>query len=248
MNSYASLCDDFGVSTYLHGKLEMPTGRETILHFFEAVQKAFPKMTEFEKRSDEEYLLEEDREAGSYRWASLDKRRLCSGFVNPPSIEDADAHNERILELAPYHLDLSAMQTESMDVLYYFDFVYQGNHDEVVAEALASGTPFEGLAQMPASRVLHFQPTLMMALDETCQLQARLSIETRTSAYQVRTGQFSESPVSVYFTIRQFWGKQPFKSYTESYRNQRRILDELVQQYVVPSVLQPLAKAIGANQ
>ena len=25
MNSYASLCDDFGVSTYLRGKLEMPS-------------------------------------------------------------------------------------------------------------------------------------------------------------------------------------------------------------------------------
>jgi hypothetical protein len=64
----------------------------------------------------------------------------------------------------------------------------------------------------------------------------------------VRTGQFAESPVSVYFTIRQFWGKQPFKTFTESYRNQRRVLDELVQQYVVPNVLQPLAKAIGAKQ
>ena len=143
MNSYASLCDDFGVSTYLHGKLEMPSGRETVLHFFEAVQKAFPKMTDFDKRGDDEYLLEEDRDAGSYRWTSLDKRRLCSGFANPPTIEDADAHNERILELAPYHLDLSAMQTESMDVLYYFDFLYQGNHDEVVAEALAAGTPLD---------------------------------------------------------------------------------------------------------
>ena len=76
MNNYASLCDDFGVSTYVHGKLEMPTNRETVLHFFEAVQKAFPKMTEFEKRADGEYMLEEDREAGSYRWCSLDARRL----------------------------------------------------------------------------------------------------------------------------------------------------------------------------
>ena len=50
MNSYSSLCDDFGVSVYLHSKLEMPTGRETVLHFFEAVQKAIPSMTEFEKR------------------------------------------------------------------------------------------------------------------------------------------------------------------------------------------------------
>jgi hypothetical protein len=247
MNNYASLCDDFGVSTYVHGKLEMPTGRETVLHFFEAVQKAFPKMTEFEKRSDNEYMLEEDREAGSYRWTSLDARRLCAGFVNPPSLDDADMHNERILEIAPYHLDISGMQTESMDVLYYFDFMYQGNHDEVVAEALTTGTPLEGLIQVPAARVLHYQPSMMLALDEGCQLQARLSIETRTNAYQVRTGQFPESPITVYFTVRQFWGKQPFKTFAESYHNQRRVLDELVGTYLVPQVINPLAKAISTK-
>jgi hypothetical protein len=247
MNTYASLCDDFGVSTYLHGKLEMPSNRETVLHFFEAVQKAFPKMTDFEKRNEDEYLLEEDREAGSYRWTSLDKRRLCAGFVNPPTLDDADSHIERILELAPYHLDLSNLQTESMDVLYYFDFLYQGNHDEVVAEALASGTPLEGMSQIPAARVLHYQPVIMMALDDACQLQCRLSVETRTNAYQVRTGQFPEAPISVYFTVRQFWGKQPFKTYTESYQNQRRLLDELVNTYVIPNVITPLAKAISAK-
>jgi hypothetical protein len=247
MNSYASLCDDFGVSTYVHGKLDMPTGRETVLHFFEAVQKAFPKMTEFEKRNDSEYMLEEERDSGSYRWSSLDQRRLCTGFVNPPALEDADAHNERVLEIAPYHLDIGGMQTESMDVLYYFDFLYQGNHDEVVAEALTTGTPLEGLIQIPAARVLHFQPTMMLALDEGCQLQARLSIETRTNAYQVRTNQFPEAPVTVYFTVRQFWGKQPFKTFVESYHNQRRVLDELVSTYVVPQVINPLAKAISTK-
>ncbi len=247
MNTYASLCDDFGVSTYVHGKLEMPTGRETVLHFFEAVQKAFPKMTEFEKRSDNEYMLEEDREPGHYRWASLDTRRLCAGYVNPPSLDDADIHNERVLEIAPYHLDIGGMQTESMDVLYYFDFLYQGNHDEVVAEALTTGTPLEGLIQVPAARVLHYQPSMMLALDEGCQLQARLSVETRTNAYQVRTGQFPEAPITVYFTVRQFWGKQPFKTFAESYHNQRRVLDELVGTYVVPQVINPLAKAISTK-
>jgi hypothetical protein len=248
MNSYASLCDDFGVSTYVHGKLEMPTGRETVMHFFEAVQKAFPKMTEFEKRGENDYMLEEERDTGNYRWTSLDHRRLAAGYVNPPTLDDADIHNERILEIAPYHLDLGPMQTESMDVLYYFDFLYQGNHDEIVAEALTSGTPLEAMTQIPAARILHFQPTMMLALDEGCQLQARLSIETRTNAYQVRTNNFPESPITVYFTVRQFWGKQPFKTYAESYHNQRRILDELVSTYVVPQVLNPIAKAIGAKQ
>lgn len=248
MNSYASLCDDFGVSTYVHSKLDMPTSRETVLHFFETVQKAFPKMTDFEKRGENDYLLEEERDSGSYRWTSLDLRRLCCGYVNPPSLDDADAHNERILEIAPYHLDLSSMQTDSMDVLYYFDFTYQGNHDEVVAEAFATGTPLEGFTQIPAARVLHYQPTLMLALDESCQLQCRLSIETRTNAYQVRTNNFPEAPITVYFTVRQFWGKQPFKTYVDSYHNQRRILDELTNSYVVPHIINPLAKAIAAKQ
>jgi hypothetical protein len=117
-----------------------------------------------------------------------------------------------------------------------------------VAEALATGTPLEGLSHLPAGRVLLYQPTLMVALDDACQLQCRLSVETRTSAYQVRTGQFPEAPISVYFTVRQFWGKQPFKTYAESYHNQRRVLDELVNSYVIPNVVTPLAKAIGAKQ
>ena len=100
---------------------------------------------------------------------------------------------------------------------------------------------------MPAARVLHYQPTMMLALDEGCQLQARLSIETRTNAYQVRTGQFPEAPITVYFTVRQFWGKQPFKTFAESYHNQRRILDELASTYIVPQVINPLAKAISTK-
>jgi hypothetical protein len=248
MNAYSALCDDFGVSSYVSGKVEMPSAREPVLHFFEAVQKATPTLTEFERRSDGEFMLEEDRETGHYRWCSLDSRRLCTGYVNPPTVEDADEHNLRVLEMAPYHLDLGGLHTEAMDVLYYFDFQYQGNHDEVVADALALGSPFEGLSQVPAGRVLSYQPSIMMALDEGCQLQARLSVETRTTAYQVRTGNYPEAPLSVYFTIRQFWGKQPFKTYADSYRNQRRVLDELVDQYVIPSVVMPLQKAIAAKQ
>ena len=89
---------------------------------------------------------------------------------------------------------------------------------------------------------------MTIALDEACQLQGRLSIETRTTAYQVRTNTFSESPISVYFTVRQFWGKQKSKSFVESYRNQRRVLDEIVAEHIIPNVLQPIARTIGAKQ
>lgn len=248
MHPFGPISDDFGVSAYLSSKVDLPHNRESVLHFFEAIQKQYPRMTDFEKRDGGEHVLEEDRDAGSYRWVSLDGRRLCSGFVNPPAIEDADQQNERLLEMAPYHLGLSGLDAESLDVLYYFDLSYAGNHDEVVAEALASNGPLEGLSTLPAGRVLHYQPTMLMALDDSCQLQARLSVETRTTAYQVRTGSFADAPISVYFTVRQFWGKQPFKTFGDSYHNQRRILDELVTEYVIPNVVQPLAKTIGAKQ
>jgi hypothetical protein len=246
-NSFGSLCDDFGMTMHLASKVELPTQRDTVLHFFESVRKLYPKMTDFEKRDGNEYALEEERESGSYRFVNIDNRRLTSGFVNPPTLEDADVQNEKMLEMAPFHLGIHPLDTDALDVQCYFDLVYQGNHDEVVTVALASDGPFESFTKMSGSRVLNYQPNVMMALDDGCQLQARLSVETRTSAYQVRTGNFTDSPITVYFTIRQFWGRQPYKTYHESYLNQRRILDELVAEHVVPKIITPLRQVIGAK-
>ena len=76
----------------------------------------------------------------------------------------------------------------------------------------------------------------------------RLSIETRTNAFQVRTGQFPEAPISVYFTVRQYWGRQQRKSFGDSYISQRKTAQELVDNHIVPAVVRPLAQAIAAKQ
>src|SRR5262249_26105123 len=239
MNPYSSLCDDFGVYIYLNTKMELPSGRETVLHFFDSLQKTFPQMTDFDVRENGEYVLEEDREPGSYRWVTLETRRICSGYVNPPSVEDADKQHERILELAPYHLDFSPLDCEALDVLFAFDFMFTGNHDEVVAEALGLNTTLEKLMELPNSRVINYEPSLMLSLDEACRLQCRLSIETRTNAYQIRTGQFPEAPISVYFTVRQYWGRQGHKTFAESYQHQRRLCQQLVDNHIIPAPVRP---------
>jgi hypothetical protein len=248
MNSYSSLSDDFGVYVYLNTKLELPHHRETVLHFFDAMQKSFPQMTDFDCRENGEYALEEDREKGSYRWVTLETQRLCSGYVNPPELDDADEHHERVLEIAPYHFDLSHLDCEALDVLFAFDFTFSGNHDEVVAEALGVNTTLESLVQLPGSRVINYEPSLMLALDETCRLQCRLSIETRTNAYQIRTGQFPEAPISVYFTVRQYWGRSPYKNFNDSYHHQRKVCQELVDSHIIPAVVRPLAQTIANKQ
>ncbi len=248
MNPYSSQCDDFGVYVYANTKMELPNRRETVLHFFDALQKTFPQMTDFDRRESGEFVLEEDREQGSYRWVTLETQRICTGYVNPPSVEAADVQHERVLEIAPYHLDLSPLDVEALDVLFAFDFMYTGNHDEVVAEALGLNTTLEQLLQMPGTRVLNYEPSLMLALDEHCRAQCRLSIETRTNAYQIRTGQYPEAPISVYFTVRQYWGRQPYKTFVESYKNQRKICQELVDAHIIPAIIRPLAQTIAAKQ
>jgi hypothetical protein len=248
MNPYSSLCDDFGLYLYLSTKMEMPTGRETILHYFDGLRKVYTGMTEFDARENGDFVLEEDREQGSYRWVNVETRRLCAGFVNPPDLDSADQLLEHVLEVSPYHLNFNSLDCEALDVLFAFDFLYSGNHDEVVAEALGMNTTLEKILQMPGTRVINYEPSLMLALDEACRLQCRLSIETRTNAYQIRTNQFPEAPISVYFTVRQYWGKQAVKDFKESFRNQRRHLQELVDTHIIPAVVRPLAQTIAAKQ
>jgi hypothetical protein len=248
MNPYSSLCDDFGIYVHLNTKMELPSRRETVLHFFDSLQKTFPTMTDFDCRENGEYVLEEDREVGAYRWVTLEAKRFCSGYVNPPNVEAADAHHERVLEVAPFHLDFSPLDCEALDVLFAFDFTYTGNHDEVVAEALGLNTTLESLIQMPGTKVLNYEPSLMISLDDACRLQCRLNVETRTNAYQIRTGHFPEAPISVYFTVRQYWGRHGGKTFIESYYHQRKTCQELVDSHIIPAVIRPLAQAITNKQ
>ena len=178
---------------------------------------------------------------------AIEPKRLCSGHVNPPTLEDAYAQHEMVLDLAPHLLTISVLDCEALDVMFGFDFDYEGPHDEIVAEALGVGPAFEGLAEVSRSKVLNFEPSITMALDDSCRLQARLSIETRTNAFQVRTGEFDEDQISVYFTVRQYWGNGPDRTFVESFRSQAAIGEEIVRNHVVPRIVHPLARAIASR-
>jgi hypothetical protein len=247
MNPYSSLCDDFYLYCYLNTEMDLPEARDTVLHFFEQVSKVFPTMTNFYGRDSNEYVLEEDKEQGSYRWMSLEPRRLSSGFLNPPKLTDCHTQHELMLDLAPHLLSVSPLDCEALDVMFGFDFTYKGNHDEVVGEAFAREGKFGSLMDLPQARVVEYEPTITLALDDTCRVQCRLSIVTRTNSYQVRTGHYNEEAISVYFTIRQYWGVGTRMSFIESYRKQFDIGQELVSGHIIPNVVVPLSEAISAR-
>jgi len=95
--------------------------------------------------------------------------------------------------------------------------------------------------------VINYEPSLTLSLDDGCRLQCRLSVETRTNAFQVRTGDFPDDQISVYFTVRQYWGTGPDTSFVESFRRQRAVGEDALQRIVIPRIVRPLAVAISAR-
>jgi hypothetical protein len=53
---YSSLADDFYVNMNLNTEMALPGGRDTILGFFERVQKTYPSMRNFYTRVHAELL------------------------------------------------------------------------------------------------------------------------------------------------------------------------------------------------
>ena len=252
MNPFATHCDDFCISSHLNTELELPTGRDTVLHYFDRVRKSFPQMSNFAGRDPQEFVLEEDKDTGSYRWMTLEPRRLASGYLNPPDLESFHAQSELMLDLADPLLSVNPLDCEAIDVMFGFDFNCRGNHDEIVAQALTESLGeeswFAGLRDVPQAKVVDYQPTITIALDEDLRLQARLAVMTRTSSYQVRTEQYSEEPLSVYFTIRQYWGRGVGEgSFVDSYRHQFEIGQDMVNTYVLPNIVVPLSEVIGTR-
>lgn len=247
MNAYSLDADDVFVNMNLNTVMDLPDSRDTVLHYFEQMKKAFPELRNLYTRETGDLVLEGDKDAGHYRWLALETRRLCSGHVNPEALDDASRQHEMVLEAAPHLLGISSLDCEALDVMFGFDFSYEGNHDALVAEALGLGPSLEGLLDVPGARVLHFEPTVTLALDDACRLQCRLSIETRTNALQVRTGEFPDEQISVYFTVRQHWGSSVDRTFLESFRRQRSIGEEIVQEKILPRIVRPLAQAIASK-
>jgi len=245
---FGNFCDDFFLNAELHTALPLPDSRETVLQFCEAVQKQFPDMFDFYRREGGPYVLEGDRNAGTYRWVELDTQRLSMGAFNPPDSEVACAQHAWILDRSRYYLGMSHLDVESLDVVYGFNLDYTGNRDAVVCEALLGSSPLAAIISEPGARPLNFEPALTVALNEECSLQARLAVETRNSSYQVSTGNYEDEPISVYFTVRAFPRPSQRFDLCESFRRQSQIGEELVERLVIPHIVQPIASAISSAQ
>ena len=190
-------------------------------------------------------MLEEDKDRSQYRWATVENRRLCSGQVNPTTIEQALEQHRLVLELAPFMLSVSPLDCEALDLLFGFDFTYRGNHNQLVAEALGVNPSMERLLEVPGGSVINFEPSLTLSLDEGCRRQVRVSVENRTNAFQIRTGEYPEEQISVYVTARQYGSLNPDETFVQAVDQLAQVCQDVVDNYVVESVLRPLQRTIA---
>jgi hypothetical protein len=242
---YSTLCDDWYVNLNLNTEMDLHQSRETVLHFFEQIQKQYPTMRNFYNRERGEFVLEEDKDRGTYRWVSVELRRISSGNVNPSSVGEALQQHKMVLELAPFALSVSSLDCESLNIMFGFDFTYRGNHNELLVEALGMTPAYERLLELANGTTISYEPALQLALDTDCRTQVRMSLEPRTTAYHVRTGEYPEEQLSVYLTARRYGSLDPGETFVSAMSRLADIARNFVDNFMVESVLRPLQQTIA---
>ena len=237
MTLYDSLADDMYMNVNLATEMELPGHRETVLHFFECVRKKYPTMRKFHARDKRDFVLEEDKEQGRYRWVAVEPRRFCSGHVNPQSIEEGLEQHRFLLDLAPALLSMSPLDCEAIDVLFGFDFAFRGNHNSLLAEALGPGPALEGVGDVPGSKL--FLAVLMQLMK--VRTQVRVSTETRTNAFQVRTESLATTCVRHSSSVR----KLDTETYVDVVERLAQLAQDVIESCVVEQILRPLARTIS---
>jgi hypothetical protein len=253
--SLGAHCDDFFTSCRIFFKMDLSLERETTLHFFERVQREYPGMRNFRTRDGNNLILEEkeanSRESDPKRWLRLDPRSMRFGNFDPPGREEVRRFANFLLYQAPFHLTLSDLDFDRMEVVYSFDLEYAGNHDQLVAETFFADHPLGILFNSEeCAHSIDCQPYFGIALSEACDLQAYMELKSRTSSYEVRTGEYEPQLLTVYLTVQKFWGfderNEPI-NLIQAYHQLADAADDLTIQRIIPHVVNPLAMAIASR-
>jgi len=247
--NFGSFCDDFFVDMCVNTQLDLPTQRDTILAFFERIQKQFPALSNFTRRETGGYSLEQEDQGERTRWVTLELDRITVGWGEPAKLEQAYEFQIAVLELIPYMLGVSALDIDSLDITFSMDFDYQGNHDEVIAEALLGTSSFSSLLDIPNARPIGCCPSFVVSLSEDCRMQARVAVESRTTAFDIRNEKYkSEDPISLYFSVRRYPQSTPGFNTAHAFLEQCKLAETLMFDKILPCFVQPINNAIAQRR
>ena len=247
--AFGAHCDDFHLASRLFLKMELGLERETVLHFFDAVRREIPTMSRMRRREETGLMLEEDEiENPTRRWLRIDENAIRFGRHNPSTSEEAEQMGRVVFKMAPYHLTLGELDYDHLEVVLGFDLEYRGNHDQLIADTFFGDGPFAAFLSHPSvHHSIDVQPFIGVALNDECDTQGYLEIKSRTSTFEVRTGNYDPQPLTVYMTVRRFWGMRTGETLIEAHRMLIDTAVEWAETRVLPLVVQPLAQAIASR-
>lgn len=240
--SYRALCSDFYINQRLSLKMDLPMRRDTVLALFDRVRREQPWMDRF-RRYKNELSLESNTRGGAQHWVALRKSSVRSGSVNPETEEEAFSLHKLVLELAPYFLDISALDIDFIELLYGFDLSAGGNHDAAVYTALMGTSPLGKLADFHGATVIDCAPIVGLILDEPTGFQAHFEVKTRSPS---RSGVVDgpEAPISIYLTVRRHGPIADLKDIPSFTRSLMEKGEELISTRLVPHLLVPIRESI----
>lgn len=244
--SFGALCNDFYVNQKLALKMDLPSDRETALHFFDRIQKSVPAMTRFHRYAGE-LALESSRRDAEYLWVAMRRTSLRTGHVNPQSMEDAYRIHRLVLQVAPYHLTISPLDVDYVELLFGFDLECNANHDEIVYDALIANSPMSDLLRTPQSRILEVQPVFGMSLGDQGDLQAYFEVKTRTRNRRGQPHQYRDEPISIFLSIRKFGPIQQIDDLQDIFTALSQHAEVLASERLVPNLLMPIARQITSS-
>jgi hypothetical protein len=244
--SFGALCTDFYVNQKIATRMDLPTERETVLHLLDRVRASQPSMTRFRKYPDE-LSLESGRQEGAYRWLSMHPNAIRTGHVNPETLDEAYSLHRLMLEIAPYHLTISPLDIEYIDLLFGFDLEAKANQHKIVYDALFADSPFANLMAGPETQPVDVQPIFGVNLNEQSDLQAFFEVKTSTTASQVRNDQYRVEPISVYMTIRRLGSVSKIEQLPEIFETMRQHAERLATDQLVPTLVNPIRSEITST-
>ncbi len=246
--SLGALCTDFYVNQKLALKMDMPSERETILHFFDHIRKAMPSMNRF-RRYDGELALESSRRDSEYKWLALRRTSVRSGHVNPQSMEEAYTFHRLLLEISPYHLTISPLDVDYLELMFGFDLECKENHDRIIYEALYRETPIATLLAEgdDHGKILDVQPVFGQSLNEAGDLQSYFEVKTRPKSRRGSSRGYRHEPISLFLTLRKYGPIDSVEQLQSDLDTLTKTCEHLATHRLVPNLLTPIAQRINAG-
>lgn len=243
-SSYRALCSDFYLNSRLSVRMELPENREPVLELFERVRRAYPSMSSFRRYKDE-LALESTQDSVPHRWMAIRKSSVRAGVVNPSDEDAMISLHRTVSEVSPYYLSISPLDLESIELLWGFDLSAKGNHDEIVANAMLSGSPLASVIDSEGLSMRECQPSVSMTLDsDRGRIESTIEVKTRTG--EPVSGERDE-PISLYVTMRMSDPVTDLKELPARFDTLAEHGRGVVDGIVLPNLLMPLREEIGSR-